>query len=322
MKIAFVWDWPPVQSQVVGWQDGLAAAVQELKRRGHEVWVMMPMQETNNGQSYVIHHPYFDILVTPDISNAIRMTKPDVVLMWGDATRPNAEPVSKLGIPMALCFAGGEPFGPTSRLFQHIFVESQYYLQRYTADGWNNVSIAFGCNTELFTPIPEQPKIFDTIFPATFAHWKRHGIYAEAVKGLKALAVGMIQSNDIDSGSWQDTRRKGTMILPHVTADVLHHLYAASKICVVTSSSAGGSQRTVLEAMSMNIPLIVTDSDKFDMAWGHCYEAEPTPESVRGHVMALLDGTPDCDTRGFVCSNWSHIQYADAIEKGLEKIAR
>lgn len=315
LRIAFVWDWPPVQSQVIGWEDGLAAALRELKRRGHDVLVFMPDE-----RSYTIFHPYFQIDVATDLAPWIVLNKPDVILMWGDATRPNAEPLSKLGIPMALCFAGGEPFGPTAPRFHHIFVESRYYLQRYLDNGWNNVSVAFGCNTELFTPIPEQPKIFDTIFPATFAHWKRHGIYAEAVKGLKSLAVGMIQPNDIDSGSWQDTRRKGTMILPHVTADVLHHLYAASKVCVVTSGSDGGSQRTVLEALSMNIPLVITDSNKFDMAWGHCYEAEPTPESVRGHVMALLDGTPDCDTRGFVLDNWSQIQYADALEKGLTSI--
>lgn len=318
MKIAFVWDWPPEQSQVIGWQDGLAAALRELQRRGHTVNVFMP--DTKN---YVIYHPYFDITVSQNIAEFIHAVEPDtdVVLMWGDATRPNAEPLSELGIPMALCFAGGEPFGPTEHLFKHIFVESNYYQIRYKDGGRSAVSIAFGCNTELFQPMPSQPKLFDTIFPATFAHWKRHGIYAEAARGLRSLAVGMIQHDGIDAGSWQDTQTKGTVILPHVTADVLRYLYAASRVCVVTSSSVGGSQRTVLEAMSMNIPLVITDSDKFDYCWGHgVYEAEPTAESVRGFIDAILDGDHETNTREYVLANWSERNYADALEKGLADI--
>jgi glycosyltransferase involved in cell wall biosynthesis len=316
VKIAMVWDWPPHQLHVIGWEDGLAAALLELQRRGHDVIVLMP-----DTKDYVIHHPYFEIGVSQNVADQVEAFKPDVVLMWGDATRPNAEPLSKLGIPMALCFAGGEPFGPTINCFNHIFVESVYYKQRYDNESRLPVSIAFGANTDLFQPIPSQPKVFDTIFPATFAHWKRHGIYAEAAKGLKSLAVGMIQPNGIDEGSWRDTMQRGTVVLPHVSSEALHFLYAASRVCVVTSSSAGGSQRTVLEAMAMNIPLIITDSDKFDYCWGHgVYEAEPTPESVRGFIDAILDGEHDVDTRPYVLENWSHIRYADALEKELARL--
>ena len=316
MKIAFVWDWDVVEHQTIGWQDGLAAALKEIERRGHHLGVFCP-----GDISRELIHPYFQIHIRKNLDLAIEEFEPDVILMWADQTRPNAQPLFKLGRPMALCFAGGNPFGDNLDIWDHIFVESEYYKVRYNDEGYDNVSIAFGTNTELFTPVPNQPKIFDTIFPATFAHWKRHGLYAEAVRGLKSLAVGLIQPNGIDEGSWKDTLEKGSVILPHVTAEVLRYLYSASKICVVTSGSDGGSQRTVLEAMAMNIPLIVTDSNKFDYAWGHgTFECEPDPREIRSYINALLDGEQDINTRDYVLEYWSEKNYADSLLEGLEKI--
>lgn len=315
MKIFFLWDWNSVDQYTIGWQDGLAAALKELIHRGHHILVV-----TCGETQHVIEHPYFPITVTkyPDV--LCSEFAPDVVLMWGDMTRPNANPILKLGIPMAICFAGGNLFGDNVDYFDHIFVESEVYKETYLEHGHENVSVAFGTNTDLFKPMPEQVKQFDTIFPATFASWKRHELYSAATRGLRSLAVGHIQPNGIDESSWQTCLINGTTVLPHITADGLRYLYAASRICVVTSSSAGGSQRTVLEAMAMNIPLVITESDKFDFAKGLAYEAEPSIESVRGRIDALLDGEHDTNTREYILNNWSHIQYADALEKGLQKI--
>ncbi len=58
LRVAFVWDWPPEQSQVIGWQDGLAAAVRELQKRGHRVTVYMPDDKADTccSLSQVQHH--------------------------------------------------------------------------------------------------------------------------------------------------------------------------------------------------------------------------------------------------------------------------
>lgn len=318
MKIAFVWDWPPVMDQVIGWEDGLAAALKELQKRGHEVGVFMP-----DDSNYVIKHPYFDIQVCSNLPVVVHAWNPEVILIWGDMTRRNAKPLRELNKPMAICFAGGEVLGENYPYFDHIFVESQVYLNklkdaRVDTNDKIGISIAFGTNTDLFAPV-EQSKIFDTIFPATFALWKRHQLYANATEGLLSLAVGYIYNNH-EKECWEDCLKKGVMILPHTPARVLKYLYAASTVCVVPSRSDGGSQRTVLEAMAMNIPVIVCDSDKFDFAKDYIYRTEPTAESIRGYVASLLDGETEINTRDYVLNNWSHIQYADALEKGLKSI--
>ena len=312
MKISFVWDWEPEYHQSLTWQDGLAAALKELENRGHTLDVLASGKTDN-----VIKRKDFDIVVATDIPQRVRDFAPDVVLCWGDMTRPNAKPLKELGIPMAICFAGGEPITYNTYDFDHVFVESQVYKDVFEkADV--DVSIAFGTNTDLFQPV-EQVKIFDTIFPATFAAWKRHDLYAHATSGLRSLACGYMYT-DHEQECWQECLKFGVTIMPHVSAEALQYLYAASRVCVITSLSSGGSQRTVLEAMAMNLPLIVTDSDKFDYANREVFRCNPDVQEIRSYINAILDGDHEVNTRDYILENWSHIQYADALEAGLSNL--
>lgn len=310
MKIAFLWDWYNNSYQTITWKDGLAAALRELIKRGHEVKVI------TCGNDMVIDHEYFPITVTSNVIDTVDLFHPDVILHWGDFTRPHAKPLSELGIPMAICFAGGEPINDNTPYFKHIFVESKVYLDRLNDEGYDNVSIAFGTNTELFTPF-DNVKQFDVIFPATFALWKRHGLYAQSVQGMRSLAVGYMYA-DHEQECWKDCIRYGVTILPHVSAETLRYLYASSKSCVVTSESGGGSQRTVLEAMAMNVPLVVTDSDKFDYITDEVEKVEPTKEAIREATEKQI--CMIVNTREHVLNNWSERNYADELEKRLNSI--
>lgn len=312
LKIAFVWDWPPTEPQVITWEDGLMAALVELRKRGHDVQVYMP--GTSN---YWIDHSHFRVQVCQDLVAVIGEQKPNVILHWADMTRPNAIPLYELGIPMAICFAGGEVDNYNTPYFEHIFVESEIYKEKLNNAGHNNVSIAFGTNTDLFSPI-HQVKTFDTIFPATFAAWKRHDLYSHATTDLTSLACGYIYT-DHEQECWQVCLDNGVTVLPHVSAPVLRYLYAASRVCVIPSRSDGGSQRTVLEAMAMNLPVVVCDSDKFDFAGDYITRVEPTIEALTEGINDSLKIT-NINTREYVLDNWSHIQYADALEKGLNEI--
>lgn len=319
MRIAFVHDWGVNYQQELDWSDGLSAALNELEKRGHEVHRYVGGGNDYHQCSLIqIPNPLGPIQVSNNMIDHIGQLKPDVILHWADMTRPNAKPLKELGIPMAICFAGGEPDSYNTYDFDHVFVESQVYKDKFD-DLEVPCSIAFGTNTDLFTPIPDQEKVFDTIFPATFAAWKRHDLYARAVQGLTSLAVGYIYT-DHEQECWNECLRMGTMIMPHVSAETLKYLYAASKVCVITSMSSGGSQRTVLEAMAMNLPLVVTDSDKFDYLTDECFRVEPEAEAIRGTVKALLDGERTVNTRDYVLENWSHRIYADKLEEELLKL--
>lgn len=316
MKLSFVWDWPSYDPQTFTWQDGLAAAIKKLSQR-HEVQILTCSM---NGQDYTLYHPYFSIQVSTDIRRDVALFKPNVILMWGDCTRPNAAPLSELNIPMALCFAGGQVDGPTYGYFDHFFVESQSYKERFEALG-KSVSTAFGTNTDLFKPIPEQQKVFDACLPATYAGWKRHHLYAEATKGLRSVTAGYIVADEDPIIGW--VQKTGSLALPHVDPQVLRYLYAASKTCCITSFWTGGSQRTVLEAMAMNIPVIaMKDSDKTSEYVYECGQGlvvDPEPEKIRNAILQLRD--TEVNTRDYILDKWSEHKYAQSLEDGLCKSA-
>jgi glycosyltransferase involved in cell wall biosynthesis len=317
MKIAVIHDWHPDFFQELTWTDGLAAAIKILGTR-HEVKFF-----TCGTSEFVMPHPYFPIYFTPPgdtMKQRVKEFAPDVILHWADMTRENAEPLKTLGLPMAICFAGGNPFGPTWHLFDHIFVESQSYKGAFENAGLS-VSTAFGTNTELFKPLPDIQKKFDVIFPATFCNWKRHKLFTDSTQGLNTICTGFMYT-DHEVDCWQYPQKNGVLTLPHVSADTLRHLYAASKCCLITSHWTGGSQRTVLEAMAMNIPLVVmSDSDKTSEYVNECGQgivANPEPSEIRQAVIEMMG--MEVSTRDYVLSKWSEHNYADAIEAGLKKI--
>lgn len=251
---------------------------------------------------------------------------PDVVLFWSDMTRPNIPVLKELGKPMAVAFAGGQPFGPYWSLFDHIFTESESYKMQYENRGFGHiVSTAFGTNTKLFDPshaqVKNQAKIFDVCFPATYCDWKRHRLFADAVKGHSAVCAGF-KYEDHETYCWEAADAAGALSLPHVSAETLRQIYAASKTCVVTSHWTGGSQRTVLEAMAMNVPLVVmADSDKtseYVLDCGEGLVVPPEPGAVRAAMLELLN--TKVNTRDYVMSKWSEHSYASALEAGLKKI--
>lgn len=312
MKITFLWDWKPTFEQTITWKDGLAAALKLLGER-HDLQILVP-----GDYDTIVEHPYFQINVVTDVVAATKAFEPDVILHWADMTRPHAIEHAQLGIPMALLFAGGEIFHDNTELFDHIFVESQVYLDRLLGRDYS-ASIAFGTNTGLFKPIPEQAKIFDALAVGTFAIWKRHNLFAEATKDMLAAACGFMYQDNWESECYEVCEKAGNLVLPHLSAEALHRMYAASKVVVLPARSDGGSQRSVLESLAMNIPTIVTDSDKFD--YEGVIRVEPDATAIREAIEQWHKAT-STNTRQYVLDNWSHVVYADKIEKELLRLCQ
>ena len=70
--------------------------------------------------------------------------------------------------------------------------------------------------------------------------------------------------------------------------------------------------------MSMNIPVIATDSDKFDFANGYIVVSEPNIPELKEKIFENLDR--EVNTRDYILTNWSEHTYADSLERGLNEI--
>lgn len=313
MRIAVVWDWEPEYEQSITWSDGLAAALKELSGR-HELKVF---SQAIKGEPCLIPNPYVPIHSVDNITYQVQQFKPDVILVWADRGRPNIKPLSELEIPMAMCFSGGSTEDGEFHRFQHIFVENDCYKKQL--ERFPSVSVAFGTNTDLYTPLPDQQKVIDILFPATFAMWKRHRLFSDVVRelDLSSCAVGYMQPEH-EKECWQDCEKAGCLVLPHVSGKALHRLYAASKVVVITSNNDGGSQRTVLEAMAMNIPVIVNEESEKNTE----YPVIKVPPEARTIQAAILQAlvTP-VQSRDYILRNWSHKIYANELETKLYEIS-
>lgn len=315
MKVAFIWDWDNEVMHMLGWRDGLAAALNILQTKCD---LKIYTQARNVSRETIFPHEFFDIFTYPDpeqMSAAIRDDDPDVLLFWADMTRP-AIPMLAKDFPSACCFSGGFAETDNTDLFKLMFIESESYREVFEKRGIKTVQ-AFGCNTELFQP-QQQPKVWDVFFPATFAAWKRHDLFAASVSGFRAYACGWPEPHE----PWchEVCREGGVFTTHHMMPYLLPDMYSASKMVLITSGSNGGSQRTVLEAMAMNIPCIVmADSDKCSE---YLFEAgypdmiiDPNVGAIRAKIEETLEA--EVNTRDWVLENYSEHVYAQKLYDGL-----
>ena len=313
LRLSFVWDWENTIPQLANWKDGLAMALKILSKE----W---EIKAYSIGQDMIFPAPYMPIILKPTpklLAEEIFKFKPDAILFFADLTRPTIPYFAYKKIPMAICYTGG-PFRDYVDYFDLFFVESEIYKSQFEAEGKKAIK-AFGTNTEIFKPI-KQTKIWDAIFPATFANWKRHHLFAGAV-GNTGLAVGWMYQNH-EQECWQVCQERGTMILPYVDAETLNYLYNASRTCVITSDKTGGSQRTVLEAMACNIPVIVmADSDKTTEYIKECGIGEIVEPNIEAIQKAIEKWKQQSvNTRDWILKNYSEHTYAQKLKEGILSI--
>ncbi len=311
MRLAVINDWGDKKSAVFWNKDGILKMLSVLRDRdGWDIRFFKKHEDTFKWQ-----HDYVDLYFSPDPVKALLDWKPDAALGFSDFSRPYLKELEGK-LPLGLCYTGGR-FTDFKDIPDIVFVESKTYLDWMKPMGIN-VTQAFGTNTELFKPHP-QPKVFDAFFPATGAAWKRHHLFAEAMKD-RGLVCGWWQPHEPEC--LQVCIDNGTAVLHHQMAESVAYLYGMAKTVVLTSADNGGSQRSVLEAMACNIPLVVmadsTMTSEYVRECGQGEIVEPNVEEIRKAVERLKD--VKVTTRDWILENYSEFKYADKIKAGIESI--
>ena len=259
MKVALIWQ--GFDGRYGQWRDGLWAAMQLIEKE-HEVGYF----DFKNGRiERIIYTSNFTPKgVKSQLVQDINEYKPDVVLYWeAPVTNKGKDAdnwfsVCALPYPKALLFAGGPLRAIDVKDFDLVFTESQINDEDCEREGIPHKR-AFGVNTQIFKPL-EVEKKYDAFLQATFAEWKRHTLFAEAI-GSKGAVAGRLQEHD-RNGYDACIKRKVT-IFDELPAEEVNILINASYCVLNTSEYWGGGQRCTLEAMAAGIPVIVmADSPK------------------------------------------------------------
>ncbi len=280
MKVAFICDLP--KDHFPFWNDGLRAALRFLEEK-HE-WEI----DIHNVQ---------DSYSPATVAIRIDPSKYDVGIFWGALTNPMCR-YRAFG-KQVLCFAGGPTYSPEIHNFDLILAESQHDLKDFKRFGVNVVQ-AFGTNTDLFKPMPEQPKIYQYVYPAAFAKWKHHEKFAEYVKidpnvYKPSLAFGYMQPSGWEKECYEVCQKASIAVMPQVPYEVMPYILTAAEFVYVGADYMGGCQRTILEAKACDIEVVV-DSD--------------SPK-----LLELKDLSHE-----EVVSGWDHKTYAKEIKKAIETI--
>lgn len=258
------------------WDDGLKAALRKLN-------------ELYQWDISVYNIPSLD---RPNIPDDL-----DFYLFWGALARPQHE--RRKFKKQGLLFGGGPTYHPNLQNFDIVFAESKIDLEDFQKHGVKSMQ-AFGTNTSLFKPMPEMVKVFDYLYPAAFARWKRHDKFVQQTTWANhpkriALAVGYMQPSGWEKECYEECLKNGVAVMPWISNEALSYLYNMSQAVLITADPDGGCQRAILEAKACNVPVII--------------------ESESAKLKELADLTHEQ-----VINAWSETSYAKEIHEGVEGV--
>jgi glycosyltransferase involved in cell wall biosynthesis len=288
MKICFLVELPLGMWQ---WDDGLRGAMQILEKE-HEVCYHL------DG----LRHDH----------------TPDLLMCWGGTlSKTYNEGLAYQG-RKALFFAGGPRSEELFDQYDIVFFENDIHTRE--AKQWgNHYFTAFGTNTKIFYPMPWQPKVFDVIYPGAFGLWKRKEVFAEAVRGLKAFSLGNIQYHEPQC--LDVCIQNGVAVSGDIPQNRLPYFMAMSKTVIVLPVPEIGCQRTVLEAMAMNIPVIVPDDAPLVVEFaekGGGIIINPT----RSEIKRAIIEAPQTNEKGiqYIKNEMTEQHYAQKIINAMKSI--
>ena len=199
--------------------------------------------------------------------------------------------------------------------FDHIFVESPYVYKEMFPFA-KSISIAFGTDTDFFKP-SDETKMFDVFYPATFSdNWKRQELFAEAAKGYRAMACGLVQPDGVEG--YKKCIENGVYVMAGlIPTKIIANLYNMSRVVVITSWH--GSERSALEALASNVPLVITSDNELacSLVKDQAIIVDPNVVTIRRGINMALRKT--VNTRDWIENKYSHIKYAEKILEVLEK---
>lgn len=287
-RIAFLWPWSGAKAVKPLVKDGLMRAM-ELIGEKHQVDWYLSGDEPDN--SY------------------------DWILVWGVSSVPFNFKIQKYKAKKALMCAGHAEDIVNLDKFNVVFVESPL-IYKHLKPYCRRIVLAFGVDTDFYKPL-DIPKYIDAVYPATFSEWKRQHLFAEAI-GPRGLCFGVVQPDGVPHFEYCQKKQVATLggLMPQ---SLMNIMYNVSRTCVITSWH--GSERTTLESLACNTPVVVTDDNFLTCSLlpkEGAIACNPEPANIRKAFEQALT-FKNINTREYVLRSWTARKYAEKILSVIEE---
>ena len=221
MKIAVVWYYDKATETMPHWRDGLRAAIDILKKDHDVTWFL-------------------------DAKFPSPREEWDYILFWGDSNCPFFDQLDNYSCKKGICLSTDPYNFENLKKVDTVFCESDPVYESVRMQGLHAIK-AFGTDTEFYTPT-EVTKDIEYFYPATLSPWKKQSQIAYL--GSALWCVGTVQPDGEDE--LKECQEKGVHVeIGYFPPEKIRDYYNRSKHVIIPA--VHGSERTVLEAMSMGI---------------------------------------------------------------------
>ena len=268
MKIQFIWWFDRAEETYPLWRDGLRAALEEIGKKHEVEWVL--------GEQY------------PTGDN-------DFILFWGDSNCPLFDVIDSYKARKGIILTTEPHNIDNLKKLDVVYCESEPIYQAVRAQGIRAIK-AFGTDTDFFKPDYTGKIDIEYFYPATFSNWKLQKDIAYL--GDKLTCIGTVQPDGKEH--LEACEKAGVNVeVGYFPVEKIRDYY--DRALNIPIPAIHGSERTCLEAMSMNI-----------LPWVN-------PKNIRTNSYVNEYLSSGCkDPRDFVVKNYSHKIYAKQLLKGME----
>ena len=272
MKFAFVWWWGRAKEIYPNWRDGLRAALEVLSNKFP---VDMFLGELRPKNEY------------------------DFILFWGDSNCEFFNGIEKYKAKKGIILTTDPVNFDNLRKLDVVFCESTPVYEAVKAQGLRAIK-AFATDTNFYSPLKTDRDI-PYFYPATFSLWKRQSKIAYL--GNKLTCIGTLQPDGKEE--LEACQKAGVNVeIGYFPPEKIRNYYDRANHVIIPAIH--GSERTVLEAMSMGLlPRVIGENRRT-----YSYLQEFFDWSMKMENLGKW-------TREFVLENYSPKIYAKNLLKGI-----
>lgn len=268
MKLAFIWLWEHASKIYPKWRDGLRGALEEISKE-HEVIFFL------DGALPQDYHDW------------------DAILFWDDSNSAFFHVIDRYPCKKGMILTTDPHNIENLKKVDIVFCESQPIYEAVRRHGLRAVK-AFGTDTDFYKPHLTLKKDIEYFYPATFSPWKRQDTIAHL--GKKLFCLGTVQPDGQEI--YKKCLKMGVQCLVgYFPAEKVREYYQRAKKVIIPAIH--GSERTVLEAMALNI----------------LPEINPQNQRASSYLKEYRETKEYITPRDFIRGEYSHKKYAEKILK-------